>query len=53
MTADGHYLSMTCNKRGQHMVYVKGEVPKAPAERKEWTIGVYGDLAAAIEHLAE
>lgn len=50
---DGHYLSMTCNKRGQHMVYVKGEVPKAPAERKEWTIGVYGDLSAAIEHLAE
>ena len=50
---DGHYLSMTCNKSGQHMVYVKGEVPKAPAERKEWTIGVYGDLAAAIEHLAE
>ena len=50
---NGHYLTMTCNKRGQHMVYVKGAVPKSKAERKDWTIGINGDLAAAIEHITE
>ena len=34
-------------------VYVKGEVPKKREQRKDWSIGVYGDLSAAIEHLAE
>lgn len=50
---DGNYLSMTCNKKGQYLVYVKGEVPKKREQRKDWSIGVYGDLSAAIEHMSE
>ncbi|MGM9778104.1 MAG: hypothetical protein ACI3ZD_07210 [Prevotella sp.] len=36
---------------GVELTLVNQNSPKN--ESKEWTIGVYGDLSAAIEHLAE